>query len=402
MVTASPVPAARPGAGARLAAWLSRWRSWTPIGRKLEFITVLNRLGEELALRSSSRDVFPAITAQIRRILNLTGVELWSIDPDRHLLTREGAAWAEGVSLAQPDIDDRLARWQEVHRRLILAGPERRPPLPAPDLEGLDHHVLSLPIISASNVMRGVLNLYSSSGKQWLFRPHHASETREFMRSVGGQLAIFFERRALETSSTLLKEVHHRIKNNLQTVAGLLNMQRRRIDQIGAEQALEESVNRIMSIAIVHETLSQADVGVVDLGEMLGRVAQLTAKDADLVIDLTGERLVMPSREATFLALVVNELVQNAMEHGLGPEGRGTIRITGLRTDHHLHLTVEDDGKGLPEGFDPRASGNLGLEIVDSLITEELRGTFEIEGLETGTAARFVVPFPDLKREPAG
>lgn len=203
--------------------------------------------------------------------------------------------------------------------------------------------------------------------------------------------------RELVSKDATIREIHHRVKNNLQTVAALLRLQARRLDAADttARDALVEAERRIGSIAVVHETLSRtADAGV-DFDEVADRVA-------GTVGELGPDRPVRVSREGTFgvltpevatpLALVVVELVQNAVEHGLGAAGGGVL-LDVRREDARLRLRVVDSGTGVAAGFDPVRDGGLGLQIVRTLVEGELDGTLRVAPGETGgTVAEVDVP----------
>jgi two-component system, sensor histidine kinase PdtaS len=185
----------------------------------------------------------------------------------------------------------------------------------------------------------------------------------------------------LVSKDATIREIHHRVKNNLQTVAALLRMQSRRMVSDEAKQGLEQAMRRVATIALVHETLSQGLAQNVDFDELIGRQFRLSAEVASptqaVRTKRSGEFGELPSEFATPLALVINELVTNAVEHGLAGR-RGTVLLTARRSrrgdDELLTVTVEDDGVGLPE--DPRREG-LGLQIVRTLVTSELGGRID-------------------------
>jgi len=214
--------------------------------------------------------------------------------------------------------------------------------------------------------------------------------------------------RELLTKDATIREIHHRVKNNLQTVAALLRMQARRLDVPAGRAALDEAVRRVGSIAVVHETLSHAnDEGVafdevVDrVMDLVGEVAGRSATSAHLRRE--GSFGVLPPALATSLAMTLTELLQNALEHGLEggevpagtePGGRpGTVRVVVDRRPGWLRVCVEDDGAGLPDGFDPEMSGRLGLQIVRTLVLGEMGGRLGFEpGGAGGTRAVVDVP----------
>ncbi len=202
--------------------------------------------------------------------------------------------------------------------------------------------------------------------------------------------------RELLTKDATIKEIHHRVKNNLQTVAALLRLQARRLDERSARSALEEAVRRVGSIAIVHETLSLSVDEVVAFDQVADRilamVAEVSGATAEIEIVRDGEFGTLASEAATPLAMVLTELAQNSFEHGLA--GRmGKLEVSASRSVGRLRMVVADDGRGLPPGFDPEVAGNLGLQIVRTLVVGELGGQLDMgEGLGGGT--RVIVDLP--------
>ncbi|MEY4735128.1 MAG: hypothetical protein RL428_463, partial [Actinomycetota bacterium] len=201
--------------------------------------------------------------------------------------------------------------------------------------------------------------------------------------------------RQLVTKDATIREIHHRVKNNLQTVSALLRLQARRIEDPGASQALLEAVRRIASIALVHETLSSSPDSSVAFDDVLDRLVnhalELTPRMNELNISRTGSIGLLESRIATPLALVITELIYNALEHGLAHEG-SRLDISITRSDKSAVVTICDDGVGLPEGFTLAESSNLGLQIVRTLTENELRGTLVLHSDAQETKA--VLEFP--------
>jgi two-component sensor histidine kinase len=209
--------------------------------------------------------------------------------------------------------------------------------------------------------------------------------------------------RALMTKDATIREIHHRVKNNLQTVAALLRLQARRVDIPEAKTALLESVRRVASIALVHETLSMSSDEAVEFDGIVDRISAAATEVASTEISVKMRREgtfgVLPAEIATSLVMVLNELLINAVEHGFGEEAEpphpesAEVVVTAHRFRKQLHVTVADNGGGLPEGFKPDAGGRLGLQIVRALATGELRGTIELRNRAGGgTEAVLVVP----------
>ena len=194
-----------------------------------------------------------------------------------------------------------------------------------------------------------------------------------------------------------IREIHHRVKNNLQTVAALLRMQARRMTDPAAQAALQESVRRVASIATVHETLSLALDENVQFDEIADKVlamcAEVAGTGAPVDVVRSGDFGVLPADVATPLAMVLTELVQNAVEHAY-PDGRsGLIEVGVDRHEDVLVVEVADDGAGLPPGFDLAASTRLGLQIVRTLVAGELGGELTLaQRSPRGTQALLRLP----------
>jgi two-component sensor histidine kinase len=201
--------------------------------------------------------------------------------------------------------------------------------------------------------------------------------------------------RELITKDATIREVHHRVKNNLQTVSALLRLQARRIDDPAASAALNEAVRRIASIALVHETLSSGTDTSVAFDDVLDRLVShsldLSSRMDELVITRSGQLGSLDPAIATPLALVVTELIHNALEHGL-ERGGSSLEILLERSAGIAHISIIDNGVGLPEGFDLTTSSNLGLQIVRTLTENELKGELVLQSTERGTTARLTFP----------
>jgi two-component sensor histidine kinase len=201
--------------------------------------------------------------------------------------------------------------------------------------------------------------------------------------------------RELVTKDATIREIHHRVKNNLQTVSALLRLQSRRIEDPAASAALNEAVRRIASIALVHETLSSSVEASVAFDDVLDRLVahalELSPRMGQLQISRTGSLGALDPRIATPLSLVVTELIHNALEHGLAESG-AQLSIEVLRLENSVQIIIFDDGVGLPAGFTILESANLGLQIVRTLTENELKGTINLVRTDRGTEAQLNFP----------
>ncbi|WP_028478749.1 sensor histidine kinase [Nocardia sp. CNY236] len=204
--------------------------------------------------------------------------------------------------------------------------------------------------------------------------------------------------RALLSKDATIREIHHRVKNNLQTVAALLRLQARRTENEEAQVALTESVRRVTSIASVHEILSMSVDEEVDLDEVVDRLLPImadvaTVHTARIKVRRAGSLGVFSAERATPLVMVLTELVQNAIEHAFDPGESGTVTIRSERSARWLDVIISDNGRGLPQGFSLESSDRLGLQIVRTLITAELGGSIGLHpGADGGTDAVLRVP----------
>ncbi|HAM43645.1 MAG TPA: ATPase [Propionibacteriaceae bacterium] len=200
--------------------------------------------------------------------------------------------------------------------------------------------------------------------------------------------------RQLVNKDATIREIHHRVKNNLQTVAALLRLQSRRISSAEAKAALDDAMQRVSSIAVVHEILSQGFDSEVMFDEVADRllrmVSDVAATGGTVRIIRQGSFGSVPAEVATSLSLVLTELCQNAIEHGLGSNA-GQVLVIPQRRDGWLTVEVENFGEPLPEDFNLADSTSLGLSIVHTLIAD-LGGEFTLSSNDDSTIAAIRVP----------
>ncbi len=204
--------------------------------------------------------------------------------------------------------------------------------------------------------------------------------------------------RALITKDATIREIHHRVKNNLQTVSALLRLQSRRVEDPVASAALAEAVRRVASIALLHETLSGSSAEVVLFDEVYDRIVHnaIELSSRPVTLSKVGEFGNFDSKIATPLALVITELIHNALEHGLESSG-DSLSIDISHTENECIVVVSDNGVGLPMGFDLENSSNLGLQIVRTLTENELKGSIKLT--RVGDATEAALRFPHGKAQ---
>jgi GAF domain-containing protein len=303
--------------------------------------------------------------------------------------------------------------------------------------------MLSVPLTVRDKVI-GVLNWYTD-------QPHAFSQKEQvFFQTLANQTALAIENAQLVAGVAIVREMHHRVKNNLQTIAMLLRLQMSDGPDRPAADVLPEAINRILAIAAVHETLSESGLRLVDVKNVLTHIAgtvvqNLSHPNKALRVTVDGDEIILPSQAATALALATNELIQNALEHAFVERDEGSIQVQLRDEGQMLTVLVADDGVGLagaaslidPSGGSAVSLSNgaavslsnggavslsnggavslpnggaaglpnggavslsngasLGLEIVQTLVAEDLKGTFTLVPGEDGTRAIIRLPRP--------
>jgi len=201
--------------------------------------------------------------------------------------------------------------------------------------------------------------------------------------------------RQLVTQDATIREIHHRVKNNLQTVSALLRLQARRTDSAEVRDALSDAQKRVAAIAVVHEILSQAfdtTVAFDDVADRLLTMVREVAAASHVTMRREGSFGFVPAAAATSLSLVLTEITQNAIEHGLG-DGDGAVTVRAHQRDGRLLVEVDNDGTPVPQGFRFEESDSLGLSIVAALVAD-LDGRFEIIPRPDASGTRATIDIP--------
>lgn len=191
--------------------------------------------------------------------------------------------------------------------------------------------------------------------------------------------------------SVAIREIHHRVKNNLQTIASLLRLQSRRIDNIEVKKTLEESISRVISIATTHEILAQNGVDDVDIKTILEKISEnlinISENEKKIEVNISGDCLCVKSDLATSIALVVNELFQNSLEYAFNGKESGKIDISIKKGIKYSNITIVDNGIGF--NTSNVRYGSLGMKIVKSIIEDKLKGRYTVDSSKHGTKTIF-------------
>ncbi len=247
--------------------------------------------------------------------------------------------------------------------------------------------MLAVPLIVRDRAI-GVLNAFTT-------QPHVYTEAEiGLLSTLANQTALAIENSQLVTNASIVREMHHRVRNNLQQVAMLLRMQ---AQQSGDPHGhLQIAVNRVQAIAAVHEVLAQEGYRLVNVREVAERIVRLRGQHMaqpglTAALEVDGDDVLLSSRAATSLALVINELLENAIEHAFVGRSKGYVRIHTAQVGADFRIEVSDDGVGMPD----TPPESLGLEIVTALVRDDLRGSLSFEARHGGgTRAVVLLPRP--------
>lgn len=250
----------------------------------------------------------------------------------------------------------------------------------------------SVPLIAQGEVI-AVLNCYTADVHEF------TADELVVLQALGNQAALAIQHTKLMVKSAVIQEMHHRIKNNLQQIVSLVRLEMRYSKYTTVEDALNDTLNRILAISSVHELLlrdNMDEVSVKKIAESLLHATQQSIIPSNLSVQITieGEDVTLPLEKATSMALVLNELLQNAVEHGFKTLTAGRIRIQLGKDENHYRVAVLNDGDALPEGFSIRKTDSLGLSIVDTLVRSDLHGMFVLENAKYDPGIIAIVTCP--------
>lgn len=303
-------------------------------------------------------------------------------DADGKIVSANPAA-ASILGLTVEEILNRSAQdaeWKTVHEDGSECPPEELP---------------SFKALQSGQPMRGaVLGVFNPRVQQYRWIQIHARPLFRAGESKPYRVFTTFEditarkqaeerlRLSLEEKETLLREVHHRVKNNLQIISSLLGLQTNYVHNPDTLSLFEDSRERVHSMALVHEKLYRsADLARIDYQEYLidlcGYLLQMTAHGRRVSLEIHAEGIYLGVDVAVPVSLLINELLTNAIKYAFPTDGAGKIEVHFTREDGRYHLVVQDDGVGLPKGYDWQKSETFGLRLVGMLV-RQLEGTVAV------------------------
>jgi GAF domain-containing protein len=364
--------------------------------QKLRELTTLQQVSKSIAEQIGLQDVLNLIVEKAVDLSKVDRASIFQVGEDGKLkLVASYGGEGDGVRdlIIQTVRDGRPLAVMNAYQDA------RFPQLPAVAREENFYSLFCMPLRARGRTIGGIC-LYRREPHLFDYEQVRLLNTFADEAAIAIENARLYEEslRALRIKSALLQEMHHRVRNNLQTIAALLAMQLRRLDPASpGAKALRESAARIQAIAAIHNLLSRDDIGVTTVSAVARQViesVQSTLFETDIRVDFAflGDEVRIGSRDATVLALVINELVDNALTHGLGIEG-GRIEVEAVLKHGQVVVEVRDDGPRHPAP-PPRQSSGLGLQIIETLVKGDLNGSFSLtRDVEAGwTRARICFP----------
>lgn len=365
--------------------------------QKLRELTTLQQVSKSIAEQIGLRDVLNLITEKAVELAQADRASIFQIAEDSHLqLVASHGGEGDGVRefIIQTVRDSRPLAVMNAYQDA------RFPELAQVANRESFHSLFCMPLRARERTIGGIC-LYKREPHLFDYEQVRLLSTFADEAAIAIENARLYDesQRALMIKSALLQEMHHRVRNNLQTISALLAMQLRRVEpKSQGATALRESAARIQSIAAVHNLLCREDVGVTTVDAVTRHVvesaqATLVSSEAPVQFAITGDVVRVGSRDATVLALVINELISNALTHGLAAEG-GRVEIEATLSGDQVIVEVRDDGPLHPEAPRQNHSSGLGLQIIETLVAEDLGGSFQLIKDDERSWMRARVSFP--------
>ncbi len=378
---------------ADLAAGVLKRASLTDnLNRQLAELKTLARVSQTVNQPLYLDDMLNVVVEMAAKVMGAAVCTLRLIDEAQEgLVVRAAAAQIEGYEpkpalRLDEGINGLVISERKPFTVLDVRADPRFPFREAAAREGLVS-MLAVPLIVRDRAI-GVLNAFTTQS-------HVYTEAEiGLLSTLANQTALAIENSQLVTNASIVREMHHRVRNNLQQVAMLLRMQ---AQQSGDPHGhLQVAVNRVQAIAAVHEVLAHEGYRLVNVREVAERIVRLrgqhmTQPGLSVTLEVDGDDVLLSSRAATSLALVINELLENAIEHAFVGRSEGHVRIHTAQVGTDFRIEVGDDGVGMPE----TPPESLGLEIVTALVRDDLRGSLAFEARHGGgTRAVVLLPRP--------
>lgn len=360
---------------------VENYNQYRRMEKRASQLNTLSEISRTITSDLYLEEVLQLIVAMTAESLNFKICSVMLLDEDTNELVIKATQSKSRAYTKKPNVsltDSVAGRAVTEGKPITIRDVRKTPGYQYPDIarkEGLCS-LVAVPLAVKKDII-GVLNCYTAA-------PHEFSEEEiNLLTALANQAAISIQNAKLMVRTAVLQEMHHRVKNSLQTIASLLRLQLRMGKFDSPKEVIVQSINRIQSIAAVHEMLSSENLDNVSIKKLAENILSATARgllpDTRKVgTTVEGEDFPLPSSQATYVALILNELIHNALEHGLKGHMGNMLMVRTTRDEDNVILEVVNDGEPLPRDFDLRRDRNLGLRIVESLVRDNLMGEFAI------------------------
>jgi two-component sensor histidine kinase len=385
------------GIASHLAGALKQLSRIERLERQASQVATLSEISRTLTGNLYLEEVLQLLVNMTAQTLGYKVVTVLLLDEERGELVLK-ATQAESEEYRQKPplrVGESIAgRAVAENRILVIPDVQAHPDYRFPDIAqrvGL-HSMVCVPLRVRERVI-GALNCYTD-------HPHlFTDEELSTLEAVANHAALAIDHARLMVRSAILQEMHHRIKNNLQQIASLLRLQMHYSRYKTVEEVIQDSLSRILAIAQVHELLSREDLDMVSLRKIASSILHNTKQalvppGKQVRSQVEGDDVLLPLQQATAVALILNELIQNAIEHGFKERESGAIEVQVQHTNGEVLLEVSNDGEPLPPDFDVARSNTLGVRIIDNLVRGTLRGRFQLLNRDGRIVATVLFPRP--------
>ncbi|GBC93770.1 putative sensor histidine kinase pdtaS [bacterium HR15] len=385
------------GIASHLAGALKQLSRIEQLERQASQVATLSEISRTLTGNLYLEEVLQLLVNMTAQTLGYKVVTVLLLDEERgELVLKATQADSEEYRQKPPlRVGESIAgRAVAENRILVIPDVQAHPDYRFPDIAqkaGL-HSMACVPLRVRERVI-GTLNCYTD-------RPHlFTDEELRTLEAVANHAALAIDHAKLMVRSAILQEMHHRVKNNLQQIASLLRLQMHYSRYKTVEEVIQDSLSRILAIAQVHELLSREDLDMVSLRKIASSILHNTKQalvppGKQVRSTVEGDDVLLPLQQATAVALILNELIQNAIEHGFKDRDAGQIDVRVQHINGEVLLEVSNDGEPLPPDFDAARSNTLGVRIIDNLVRGTLRGRFTLASDEERTVATVLFPRP--------
>lgn len=385
------------GIANQVAGAIERSRRYRQLERHAVQLHTLSEVSQAITSNMYLEELLQLFVTMTARTMNYKICTVMLVDHDKGELVIKATQADSKEYTRKPNlkIGESVSGRAVSERRVItVADVQKAPEYIFPDIaqKAGVRSIASIPLMIKGEVS-GVLNCYTE--KVHIF----SMEELVILQALGTQAALAIEHAKLLVKSAVIQEMHHRIKNNLQQIVSLVRLEMRYSKYTTVEDALNDTLSRILAISTVHELLTRDDLDSVSIKKVAESILNATQQSVvppgkTIRTTISGDDFVLPLAKATSMALVLNELVQNAVEHGFRTLNDGRIQIQLSDTGTEYRIAIINDGEPLPAGFNYNTGNSLGLSIVETLVRGDLQGAFSLENAVYDIGIIAIVVFP--------